>query len=605
MTISEQAITLLKEKRGWTDDILRQLKNPLASDQHDPFLLENVSAFIKQLHTYKENHITIIPDYDADGILSGSLLMASLSALGFEHIALYEPRIQTGYGMTARSTKEAIGRFPDTEVILTTDNGSNAHEGVNYALEQGLDVLITDHHQADSGDPVSLVVNPNRPTDEYPNKGLSGAAVVWKVMQAYASTYGTERQQRLIDLLIVLVGMSIISDVMPLLDENRYFVAQAIAMLQQPTLLNQGAQVDGVYGDVFSGLLALYTICYNNDKFNYGFDESTLGFVFGPMLNSPRRMSGSSKQGFNVFLSTSYEDAYAAAETLFGTNEERKALMREYNQAYLSPILSSQQPLDYMLGVVNYRPGLIGLLAGRFTSQYQLPSIVFGHRDLRETHYQGTLPSDLDVISGSGRSPEWFDLHGALTQIFDEHPDWVTSFGGHKQAAGVGIYAKHYEDFRQRFTALVVQRLEEYQQELVATPQSEDLTVWLGYKQTAAQPFDIVLKEASDVQQLIPVVDFIEELKPFGQGFSEPDFGVRFNTNDVEVFFMGSDKQHVKFTLPNGLVVIQWNGSEALRKQLGQLNGPFKLSARGPLGINEFRGNKTVQMIADHVTIEN
>lgn len=603
MKIATQVIDLLKNKRGWTDDLIEQLKHPSQTDLHDPFLLENMDAFIDELHTLKDKKITIIPDYDADGILSGSLLFGALDVLGFSGVSLYEPRTQTGYGVTVLSAQEALDMFPGTEVVITTDNGSNAHAGVEYVLEQGISVLITDHHIATDGDPVPLAINPNRPTDTYPHKGLSGTAVVWKVMQAYVSRYGTEKEQQLIQLLIALVGISVISDVMPLLDENRYFVEQSIIMLQNKTLLEQGSQVDGVYGDIFRGLYALHTICDEAGSFNYGFDESTLGFVFGPMLNSPRRMSGSSKQGFDVLLSKTYDEAYFAARKLFETNTQRKTLMKKYNQAYLTPVLTSQNKLDYMIGVVPYRSGLIGLVAGRFTSNFNLPSIVFGNMDLKETYYDDTLPEWVDVIGGSGRSPEWFDLHGALTLMQTENPEWFVSFGGHNQAAGVAIYAKHYTAFRRRFMVLVTECLAELNEQKETMDLSDDPTIWIGYKPSQPQPYDVLIEKHWDTQELVSVVDFTDTLRPYGQKFPEPAYGVTFNTNDVTVFFMGKEKQHVKFTLPNGLVVLQWNGAESLKKQLGHLNGPFELTAMGPLSINEFNGRYTAQIIAEQITI--
>ena len=606
MSIAETVINRLRVKRGWTDEILAQLENPTVGDLHNPFLLENMSEFIDALHHAKGKSITIIPDYDADGILSGSLLVAALSALDFKQVNLYPPRAQTGYGMTPKSIQEAVGRYPDTEVLITTDNGSNAHLGVNYALKLGLEVLITDHHQADSGDPVPMVVNPNRPTDTYPNKGLSGTAVIWKVMQAYASRYGNKRQQTLVDLLVPLVGMSVISDVMPLLDENRYCVQEAINMLQNPEILRHGASVEGQYGDVFRGLLVLYEICDEHKKFDYGFDESTFGFVFGPMLNAPRRMTGSSKLGFQVFIADTEVEAREAVHELFSTNEERKQLMRKFNQAYLSPIDSSQNPLDYMLGVVPFRSGLIGLIAGQFTNTFNLPAIVFGNPDLKQIHYHGGIPEWVDVVSGSGRSPDWFNLHEALTQMSLEHSEWFVSFGGHKQAAGVGIHAEHYEAFRERFIELVLWRLTALEKETSEIDIDNDPTIWISYqKDVTTQPYDVLLENSRDVGELVDVVDYVNQLKPYGPGFNEPAFGVRFSTADAEVFFMGAEKQHVKFTLPNGLVVIQWNGAETLRKQLAGLNGPFDFKTMGKLSLNEFRDRITVQIIADQLDVEN
>ena len=603
MKITSEVIRIIKEKRGWSDAVIEQLQNPTREDLHDPFLLENMDSFIDALHMMKDKQITIIPDYDADGILSGSLLYGSLDLLGFNQVSLYEPRMQTGYGLTEISAQEALSKYPDTEVIITTDNGSNAHSGVKYMLDRDITVLITDHHMATDGDPVELTINPNRPTDTYPHKGLSGTAVAWKVMQAYASRYGTEREQRLIDMMVALVGISVISDVMPLLDENRYCVEQSIQMLQDVELLKQGSQVDGVYGDVFTGLYALHQICEDAGSFNYGFDESTLGFVFGPMLNAPRRMDGSSKLGFDVLLSKSYDEAYFAAKDLFMVNAKRKDIMKKYNQAYLTPVLTSDNKLDYLIGAVPYKPGLIGLVAGRFTSNFNLPSIVFGNVDLDRTYYNEDLPEWVDVVGGSGRSPEWFDLHNALTIMAHEHPEWFVSFGGHQQAAGVAIHGQYYSAFRERFVELVTERFVEVTQQMKNQDVSDDPTVWLGYKSMQAQPYDILLEKHWDTQELIGVVEFTDQLRPYGHLFGEPEYGVTFSTNDVNVFFMGKEKQHVKFTLPNGLVVLQWNGAETLKKQLGHLNGPFELSAIGPLSINEFNGRYTAQIIADQIII--
>lgn len=607
MNQSKIIINRLKEKRGWTDEILAQLQNPSATDLHDPFLLENMSEFIDKLHESKDLPITIIPDYDADGILSGSLLAGALSALDFPTVHVYEPRAQTGYGMTVKSVHEAYSRYPDTKVIITTDNGSNAFDGVQAALELELEVLITDHHEADNGDPLHLSVNPvnpNRPTDTYPNKGLSGTAVIWKVMQAYASRYGSDKQKKLIDLLIVLVGMSVISDVMPLLDENRYCVQESILMLQNPTLLQQGAQMDGTYGKVFRGLYILYELCFEKGKFDYGFDESTLGFVYGPMLNAPRRMTGASKLGFDVFLSETYAEAKESADELFKTNEERKKIMRKVNHKYMLPVNMSDNKLDYMVGVTPHGSGLLGLIAGTFTNMVNLPSIVFGHNDIEEVHYQGALPYWVNKISGSGRSPEWFNLHEALTKMSNENPEWFVSFGGHKQAAGVGINAKYYEDFTERFKELVEERLQEFEEEISNESIDDDPTLWVGYTDVVAtQPYDVMLKSKQEVQSLVDVVSYIDTLKPFGHNFSEPEFGVHFSTNDADVFFMGAEKQHVKFTLPNGLVIIQWNGAEPLRQQLGRMNGPFNFKVRGTLSINEFRDTKTIQIITNHLMV--
>lgn len=601
--VAETVIELIKSKRGWTDEDILKFTSPVIEDLHDPFLLENVTPFIEDLHNYQYKTVTIVPDYDADGILSGSLLAGALSVMGFTDVNVYTPRIQTGYGITMKSAKEALNRFPGTELIVTTDNGSNAFAGIAYAKEQGVAVLISDHHKAGETDPSEIAVNPNRPSDQYPFKGLSGTGVIWKIMQAYVKTYGDERQARLIDHLVVLVGISTISDVMPLVDENRYIVQKAVERLQDSAFLRFGAECDGHYGAIFRGLFALHTICDQNKKFDYGFDEMTLGFVFGPMLNSPRRMSGSSKIGFALFLSDTYQESVESATVLFGTNEERKTLMKHYSKQYFQPILPSPDKTNFMISAVPFRHGLIGLVAGQFTNQFDLPSIVFNGQGLGGVHFDGMIdPDKIPVLSGSGRSPEWFNLHAALSSMQEQYPDMFKSFGGHEQAAGVAIYTPYYMLFKTVFGGLVEDALVAVKeaQQGAAEGLVEDQTVWLSWSDGFG---DVSLPNYSDTQALVDVVDFIDTLKPFGQGFRQPAFGLKFDTNSVDVNFMGADKQHVKFTCPNGLVLIQWNGAEALRKRLGHLNGPFQFAVKGALSVNEFRERKTIQLIVDQLVV--
>ena len=251
--VAQQTIQALMRKRKWTTESLAKLTQSSVADLHDPLLMENMASFVDELHTHKDKTITIIPDYDADGILSGSLLAGSLSLFGFKSVHVYAPTTHTGYGVTVNSSMDALRQFPDTDVVITTDNGSNAFEGVAYLRNLNIPVLVTDHHKAGTEDPTQICVNPNRPTDTYPFKGLSGTGVIWKAMQAYAQTYTGEREQRLVDFLIILVGISTISDVMPLLDENRYIVQESVKLLQDADFLAKGAECVGDYGAIFSG----------------------------------------------------------------------------------------------------------------------------------------------------------------------------------------------------------------------------------------------------------------------------------------------------------------------------------------------------------------
>lgn len=587
--IANDLIRTIMSKRGWTDADVEKFREPSIDDLHSPLELTDVKEYVERLHEYKNKKVLVMPDYDADGILSGSLVAGALSVFGFEQVDVYAPRIQTGYGVTIQSADEAIAEFGLPDAVVTTDNGATAFEGIEYLQDMGITVLVTDHHNATDVDTGDVNVNPMRPTDTYPFKGLSGATVAWKVMQAYALTYGDERQQRLIDYLVPLAGISVLSDVMPLVDENRFIVESSIELLQDTTFLAHGSNVDGTYGSIFSGLLALHSVCNDHGKFNYGFDESTFGFVFGPMLNSPRRMSGDSQIGFDVFLSDDHDETLTLAQELYDINEDRKSMMRKYSKNYLKDIYTAESVEEYAVGVVPYTHGMIGLLAGQFTNRFGFPSIVFSAKNASDVLFKDIDGEDIETLSGSARSPAWFNLHHAIAEIQADYPDMFNSFGGHSQAAGLSIKAEYYDTFRQEFIGKIVEELERISRG--EGVEIEDSTVWIDWRQYTSV----------DLLALEGVIDFIESIKPFGQAFDEPAFGVEFSTENAHVQFMGADKQHVKFQLNNGLAIIQWNGADALRKQLGHKNGPFTFRVIGKLSVNEFRGNKTMQIIADHL----
>lgn len=609
------------------------LLNPNASHQHDPFLLKGIGQWIDTLHAIKGQCLAIIPDYDADGVLSGTLARVGLSLFGFGDVYVYPPKTRDGYGLTKASVDNVLKAQPATNVILTTDNGSNAHEGIAYAKSLGLMVLVTDHHLAQEAPQADAVVNPNGHGDNtYPFSQISGTAVIYKVLLAYGRKYiGDSDILCAFDDLVLLVGISTISDVMPMLNENRYFVTQSVNMLKR---FVEGHSIERIdqYDDTplsqyYRGVDLLVATLNKHKKLNYGIDSDTFGFLIGPILNSPRRMVGESNLGFNLFQ-TKRNELLAAqgalpSDDLFDMNESRKAYVRKLTIALFDYIeASEQEALEHVVFNAVMGSGIAGLLSGKFTEKYGLPSIAFGAEGASTPDDD---PINVDVtgckyLVGSARSPESFDLHKFLSVIDSENPGLIESWGGHEQAAGIKVKAENYLQFQtiftERFKHILASQVAEmdtqdderlpFNGEYVITSDAYDRLVSM-YDEPACSIIRVATNTPLFEDDIVrESVRFFEQLEPFGQGFAKPLFSTVVWMRDVKAFFMGTEKQHVKLTLPNGLAVIYWNGAALFaydeKDEAGkdlQDNRVFILT--GNLSVNEYNGRESLQIIANDV----
>lgn len=606
------------ERRELTYDDIAYLAQPDSSHQHNPFLLRGMETWIDTLHHVKGEKVAIIPDYDADGVLSGTLARVGLYLLGFGDAFVLPPRASDGYGISKLSIDRVREQCPEATVLVTTDNGSNAHDGVQYAKSLGFTVLVTDHHLATDAPLADAVVNPNGHGDTtYPFPAISGTAVIYKALLAYFYKFNQEEAVfRNMQTLVLLVGASTISDVMPLLDENRYFVTEAVRML---THFEEGSSDERLYAytdnpldQYFRGVDLLLLSLRGHGKLKYGIDSDTFGFVIGPMLNSPRRMTGDSTLGFSLFQ-TRKEDLKVGirslpGEALYALNEERKVYVKQLTNELLHYIETSDvSPIEHMVFSVRMESGIAGLLSNNFTKTYGLPSVAFGTNQKDEGGSIINPPLvEGRLLSGSARAPQGFNLHQLLETIDRLAPGLMVKWGGHEEAAGITIRAENLDMFRQAFLHVCM--------ELVEVEEDDGLTLG-GDFLIVTNTFDklptLGVKPSEDIhlidarvegsinthKNLWGAIRFFEEVAPFGQGFSAPSFTVSFYANDIaRAFYMGAEKQHVKCTLMNGLHVIYWNGAETFKEGF-KANNTFV--AKGPLSINEYNGNVSLQLIAD------
>lgn len=588
------AMAFFLQKRDLTLDDVTYYRNPQSIHQHDPFYLRGMLPMVETLHQYRNSVIVIHPDYDADGVLSGTLMETGLSVLGFQHVFTYPPNVSDGYGLNIAAIDRILTLCPSVQVILTTDNGSNAIEAVRYARLKGLVVLVTDHHLAGDEPIGDVCINPNGHSDTtYPYKAISGTTVAYKVVSAYRSVYFEEDyREDVFQLFRFLVGVSVLSDVMPLHDENRYFVQEAIRLTELFLTQKEVSTEMGRVGDFKRGLYYLLHVLEREGKFKYGVDADTFGFYVGPLLNSPRRMFGSSDLAFRVFR-VGLNGTADTAESLYALNEKRKAYVNGLRDALLDQI---HDPLDSMVFKMDMLHGVAGLLSSVFTNTYHLPSIAFA--------YEGDLQDDT-VLVGSGRAPNDFHLHDFVTMIASVYPDLIESFGGHAGAIGIRIRYKHLEAFTDVFITFYKQRYGVIEKTL----QDVNTCDFVLPSPTIA-PFSFegafylpptpLLKRDPLYHDLVVASRMLE---PFGHLFEAPVYGISFTSDDVSsVFYMGAQKQHVRLELSNGLQLIVWSGRSNIEPLLSSDDVTAFVST-GRLSLNEFRGDVTVQYQADSLTV--
>ena len=570
--------------RGYDRDFLASIED----DSHGEMLgVDSLVAELRRIHD-GGIPITIYPDFDMDGIMSGTVLYAGMSELGFD-VNLYVPDPSNGYGINRQGIDELVERFPGTRVIITCDVGITAMRGVLYAKEEhGIDTLVTDHHAQRPGElPDALaIVDPMRDDDPYAHPEICGAFVAWKCLMAYAEAYEDEGMRRRIMRLRVFSGIGTISDSMPVMWENRSLIRgmqEIMRFLYGDTTSRNAERIPGcpAYRKAFLGLHLVLMALLDNRNLRDGrdsVDEFCVGFYVAPMFNSVKRLDGDLSRAFGVFFG---DQQASDIDYLLRLNEERKRIVAiEYGR--LGDLWEGEgdarRPRHVFLS--DARPGVLGLLANKAMGETGEPAFV--------------LTRDDEGYSGSGRCPAWLP---ALTLLRDARG---YKLSGHQGAFGARIDAE-------RDGVDGAERLEQDVREIVAELAAQG-------KVTEAKP-DFVLcwdgvggagTDGSDVDwDAETIVGFVEELyatlRPFGQGLPEPRGTLRMTFVAGEGFRpIGRDQTHAKGQA-NGMDVLCWG-------QWGMLSGledgrEYECVVSGTAGINRFRGSVTPTFSGDIIEL--
>ncbi|MFD0705496.1 DHH family phosphoesterase [Alloscardovia venturai] len=525
------------ERSGLTPEFLRELNTPYGAQ------LDGMDKFISALHSYKSAEITIAPDFDMDGITSGIILYAGLSQLGFT-INLSIPHYEHGHEFGIEDVDDIMHDFPDTKVILTCDCGVNSTEGIRYAQSQGLAVLVTDHHEQETACPADAMIDPCARNSSYPLPGICGAAVAFLMVSAYARRYASDSERKYLNLLILFAGIGTISDVMPLVHDNRFLVRQSLELtrelISKPLaldVLRADANVHPVFLTAFEGyvqLLAQLAIKIENC------DEQFYSYTLAPMFNAPRRVGSPMVDAFNVFIGKNEQIRKTAIVHLVAANNKRKKAVAQYMES----LDDTYAPYVY---ITDAPQGMLGLLAGHLMHRSQLPTAVVHVNEENQT------------IDGSMRAPDYYPIIDMLA-----HRDGLEVVG-HQGACGV---RGPLESLTDALTGISVPM--NYLPEPVLTigESDDDVTWW-------------------DQAALSSLADFLESIGPFGKNFEYPIFELNIPVGATQQT-LGNSKQHLKLSMPGCPPVLLWNTSEL----------PERLFVR--LSYNYFRGRKTLQMVGNN-----
>ena len=512
----------------------------------------------------QQQRILIVGDFDADGATSCAVAVRAMQAFGARHVDFLVPnRFEFGYGLTPEIVAVAIRDF-QPELIVTVDNGIASVEGVAAAKIAGIAVLITDHHlPAPTLPDADAIVNPNQSGDQFASKHLAGVGVIFYVMLAlrarlrsmdWFQAHGLEEPK--LACLLDIVALGTVADVVRLDHNNRILVAQGLARIR--------------HGHACAGINALIDISRRQSDRLVAAD---LGFALGPRLNAAGRLDDMSL-GIQCLLTDDPAAAQEIAQTLDALNRERRDIESTMQEQALDGIddLISDNHETLAFGLCLYdagwHQGVIGILASRIKERLHRPVIAFARSQPGE-------------IKGSARSIAGLHIRDVLDTIATRNPGMIRKFGGHAMAAGLSLAEEDLGQFSKAFDDEVRRHL------------TQDDLRGIVYSDGQLLPAELSIELA----------ELLRNAGPWGQGFPEPIFDGKFTVCSSRI--VGG--HHLKLVLEpvfaghsNGQMIdaIAFNTNP---EQLPDDNIPIECAYR--LDVNEFRGQRSVQMIIEHIVV--
>ena len=503
MNLNPIVARLLVERGVDSIEKARKFFRPQLTDLHDPFLFQDMAKAVDRLNLAlgRKERILVYGDYDVDGCTAVALVYRFLQQY-YSHIDYYVPdRNDEGYGVTFHGVDYAYRT--GVKLVIVLDCGIKAVREVDYANEKGIDFIICDHHVPDSELPKAVaVLNAKREDNTYPYQHLCGCGVGFKLMQAFAYNNGIEFSQ-LIPLLD-LCAISIASDIVPIMGENRILAYHGLRQLNS---------------NPSTGVKALIDICGLTEK------DLTLNdiiFKLGPRINASGRMQNG-KESVSLLIEKDTDKARTIAWQINEYNEQRKDLdksITEEANRIVESLVHEHDRKSIVLYNEEWHKGVIGIVASRLTEIYFRPSVVLTRTD--------------DMATGSARSVAGFDVYSAIESC----RDLLENFGGHTYAAGLSMKVENVPEFKRRF--------EEYVEAHILPEQTSEaikIDAKLDFK-------DITHRFFSDIRKF----------NPFGPDNPKPIFCTEhvydYGTSKV----VGREQEHIKLELVDNKSKYVMNG---------------------------------------------
>ena len=560
--ISPRLACLIRNRDVIGEEAVDRYLNGTISDLYDGMLMKDMDKAIDILKEkiLEDKKIRVIGDYDIDGVNATYILLEGLERLGADVDSDIPERISDGYGLNRHLVERAYEAGVDT--LITCDNGIAAADEIAYGKEMGMTVIVTDHHEVpfDEQDgekryripPADAVMDPKQPDCLYPFKGLCGAAVAYKLMEALWESMGKDSAD--LDDLIENVAIATIGDVMDLEDENRIFVKEGLQMLRRTKN---------------PGLKALIE-CTGIDK--NSLNSYHIGFVLGPCINASGRLD-TAKRALELLRAGTQKEADILAGDLKALNDSRKDMTEEAVKQAEEQVETTTISKDKVLVV--YLPdcheSLAGIVAGRIRENYYKPVFV--------------LTDAEEGVKGSGRSIDGYHMYEELNKC----KELLTKFGGHRLAAGLSLPKENVGKFREMLNKNCTLTEEEMK---------EKVTIDME------MPFGCVTE------------GLVKELEPFGKGNTKPVFAARDVTLlGARILGKNRNVLKLQVQDVNGCRIEAMLFHHAddflgkLEEQYGKTEVEALLKGRGRQirismtyypDINEYMGKKTPQIVVTH-----
>lgn len=536
--INRLLATVLANRGITEEEQIRIFLKPTRQDFYNPYLMPDMKKAVERIIEAidKKQKVIIYGDYDVDGITSVTVLKSYLEERGLT-VDYYIPnRLEEGYGLNKPAVEKIAKQ--NYNLMITVDCGISAVEEVKYANELGLAVIITDHHETGEQIPDAIaVVDAKRKDNEYPYRNLAGVGVVFKLIQAISERLKIDEKEHLKYLDIVCIGT--ISDIVPLVDENRVIVKLGLKLLQQTKNI---------------GLRTILMLSGYNK-----IDSSTISFGVAPRINACGRM-GHQEEALKLFLSKNIDEVNQLAQSLNEYNKQRQEKEKKIFLEALEKIQQNDLEKNSIMIIdgEDWHHGVIGIVSSKITEIYFKPSIL--------------LCFEGEEGKGSGRSIPGFDLHDALQKCSKN----LYKFGGHAMAVGLTVKREQYESLKQ-------------QVEEIAKEQKIDKIIPI-LKIDAQIDINEISKE---------IVESLKEMEPFGEENKTPLFV--FKNLKIDSIRALSEGKHIKLTLKkdanNIIGAIGFNMGQVVEDYyIGD-----KVDIVGTLEINTFNGEDSLQIVVKDI----